>query len=72
MDRGQNAREPEGEGGQSRPLILGREISGSPTRAPPDDANVAAAKANLRTLKLTTFDHKTMTVALGRKPEEKN
>lgn len=36
-----------------------------------DDANVAAAKANLRTFKLTTFDHKTYTVALGRKPEEK-
>lgn len=36
-----------------------------------DDANVAAAKANLRTFKLTTFDNKTYTVALGRKPEEK-
>lgn len=37
----------------------------------PDDAGVAVAKANLRTLKLTTFDNKTYTVALGRKPEEK-
>ena len=37
----------------------------------PDDANVAVAKANLRTFKLTTFDHKTITVAMGRKPEEK-
>jgi hypothetical protein len=36
-----------------------------------DDANVAAAKANLRTFKLTTFDNKTVTVAMGRKPEEK-
>jgi type II secretory pathway pseudopilin PulG len=37
----------------------------------PGDPNVAAAKANLRTFKLTTFDNKTITVALGRKPEEK-
>ncbi len=37
----------------------------------PDDANAVAAKANLRTFKVTTFDHKTLTVALGRKPEEK-
>lgn len=36
-----------------------------------DDPNVVAAKANLRTFKLTTFDNKTVTVALGRKPEEK-
>lgn len=36
-----------------------------------NDPNVAAAKANLRTFKLTTFDNKTITVALGRKPEEK-
>lgn len=36
-----------------------------------EDPNVAAAKANLRTFKLTTFDNKTITVALGRKPEEK-
>lgn len=36
-----------------------------------DDANAAAAKASLRTFKLTTFDGKTVTVALGRKPEEK-
>jgi hypothetical protein len=37
----------------------------------PTDANVVAARANLRTYKLTTFDHKTITVALGRKPEVK-
>jgi hypothetical protein len=37
----------------------------------PDDPNVAPAKANLRTFKITTFDNKTITVALGRKPEEK-
>jgi hypothetical protein len=37
----------------------------------PADANVTAAKANLQTVKLTTFDNKTVTVALGRKPEEK-
>ena len=36
-----------------------------------DDANVAAAKASLRTFKVTTFDNKTVTVAMGRKPEEK-
>ena len=36
-----------------------------------DDSNVAPAKANLRTFKLTTFDNKTITVAMGRKPEEK-
>lgn len=36
-----------------------------------DDANVAAAKANLRTFKLTTFDNKVVTVSMGRKPEEK-
>jgi hypothetical protein len=36
-----------------------------------DDPNVAPAKANLRTFKLTTFDNKTITVAMGRKPEEK-
>lgn len=36
-----------------------------------DDPNVAVAKANLRTFTLTTFDHKTVTVGLGRKPEEK-
>lgn len=36
-----------------------------------DDANVAVAKANARTVKLTTFDGKTLTVTLGRKPEEK-
>ena len=36
-----------------------------------DDPNATAAKANLRTFTLTTFDNKTITVALGRKPEEK-
>jgi hypothetical protein len=36
-----------------------------------DDPNVLAAKKNLRTVKLTTFDHKTITIAMGRKPEEK-
>lgn len=35
------------------------------------DPNVAAAKAHERTFTLTTFDGKTYTVALGRKPEEK-
>lgn len=38
---------------------------------PTDDPAVAPAKANLRTFKLTTFDNKTVTVAMGRKPEEK-
>jgi len=37
----------------------------------PDDAAVAPAKANLRTFKVTTFDNKTVSIALGRKPEEK-
>ncbi len=36
-----------------------------------DDANLAAAKANQRAFKVTTFDNKTVTIALGRKPEEK-
>jgi len=36
-----------------------------------DDANAVAAKQHLRTFKLTTFDGKTLTVALGRKPEQK-
>lgn len=36
-----------------------------------DDANFAAAKANQRSYKITTFDNKTYSVALGRKPEEK-
>ncbi len=35
------------------------------------DPNFAAAKANERVFKLTTFDGKTYTVAMGRKPEEK-
>lgn len=38
---------------------------------PLDDASFAAAKANQRAVKVTTFDNKTTTVALGRKPEEK-
>jgi hypothetical protein len=37
----------------------------------PSDPNVAAAKAHVRTFKLTTFDKKTYTIAIGRKPEEK-
>jgi hypothetical protein len=37
----------------------------------PDDPNAAAAKAHERVFKLTTFDGKTYTVAMGRKPEEK-
>lgn len=37
----------------------------------PDDATVAPAKANLRTFKVTTFDNKSVSIALGRKPEEK-
>ncbi len=35
------------------------------------DAAAAGAAAHMRTFKLTTFDGKTITVALGRKPEEK-
>jgi hypothetical protein len=35
------------------------------------DANVEAARQHSRTVKLTTFDHKTITIHLGRKPEEK-
>ena len=35
------------------------------------DASVAAAKAHERVFKIETFDHKTLTIALGRKPEEK-
>ncbi|HVU35475.1 MAG TPA: hypothetical protein VHE61_18700, partial [Opitutaceae bacterium] len=35
------------------------------------DPNVAAAKAHERVVKLTTFDGKTYTIAMGRKPEEK-
>jgi hypothetical protein len=35
------------------------------------DANVEAARQHSRTVKLTTFDHKTITLQLGRKPEEK-
>ena len=36
-----------------------------------DDPNVDAARRHSRTIKLTTFDHRTITVQLGRKPEEK-
>ena len=36
-----------------------------------DDVAAAAARASSRTAKLTTFDGKTITVVLGRKPEEK-
>ena len=35
------------------------------------DADVEAARKHSRTVKLTTFDHKTITVEVGRKPEEK-
>lgn len=35
------------------------------------DANVVAAKAHERVLKITTFDGKTYTIAMGRKPEDK-
>jgi hypothetical protein len=37
----------------------------------PGDPNAEAARKNQRAFKLTTFDNKTYTVALGRKPEEK-
>jgi hypothetical protein len=36
-----------------------------------DDANAVAAKQHLRTFKLATFDGNTLTIALGRKPEQK-
>lgn len=36
-----------------------------------DDPNAVAARQHERTVKLTTFDQKTVTIALGRKPEEK-
>lgn len=35
------------------------------------DPNVTTAQAHQRTFKITTFDNKTITVAIGRKPEEK-
>jgi hypothetical protein len=35
------------------------------------DPNAVAAKAHARTIKITLFDGKTVTLALGRKPEEK-
>lgn len=37
----------------------------------PTDPSVAIAKQYLRTFKLTCFDGKTVTIAIGRKPEEK-
>ena len=37
----------------------------------PADPSAVAAKAHARTVKLTSFDGKTFTLALGRKPEEK-
>ncbi len=36
-----------------------------------DDASATTARANVRTSKFTTFDGKAVTIALGRKPEEK-
>ncbi|HEX2101746.1 MAG TPA: DUF4340 domain-containing protein, partial [Candidatus Synoicihabitans sp.] len=36
----------------------------------PDDADAVAARAHERTVKLTTFDGATVTIALGRKPEQ--
>jgi len=39
--------------------------------ADPKDAAAVDAAAHMRTFRLTTFDGKTLTVALGRKPEEK-
>jgi len=39
--------------------------------ADPKDAAALEAAAHMRAFKLTTFDGKTLTVALGRKPEEK-
>ncbi|MDP3072208.1 MAG: DUF4340 domain-containing protein [Opitutaceae bacterium] len=38
---------------------------------PLDDANAKAAAANQRMFKVETFDKKTLTIAMGRKPEEK-
>lgn len=37
----------------------------------PTDPGVAIAKQHLRTFKLTRFDGRTITIAIGRKPEEK-
>jgi Domain of unknown function (DUF4340) len=37
----------------------------------PNDANVEAARKNSRTVALTTFDHKSIKIEIGRKPEEK-
>lgn len=39
--------------------------------AEPNDPRAQEAKAHQRTVKLTTFDQKTVTIAMGRKPEEK-
>jgi hypothetical protein len=37
----------------------------------PNEANVEAARKHSRTVRLTTFDHKTISVEIGRKPEDK-
>ncbi|MBL9190406.1 MAG: DUF4340 domain-containing protein [Opitutaceae bacterium] len=37
----------------------------------PDDANAKAAAAHQRVFKVETFDKRTVTIAMGRKPEEK-
>lgn len=37
----------------------------------PDDPAVKAARAHSRTVTITTFDHRTLTIGLGRKPAEK-
>lgn len=53
-------------------LLLGNltSLRFSETSAP-DDPAAATARQHARTLKLTTFDQRTLTVTLGRKPEEK-
>lgn len=38
---------------------------------PPDDPQVAVARAHSRTIELTTFEGRTFKITLGRKPEEK-
>jgi Domain of unknown function (DUF4340) len=38
---------------------------------PPDDPGAAEAAKHARSIRLTTFDGKTLTITLGRKPEEK-
>ncbi len=39
--------------------------------AAPGDPDVVAARQHARLIKLTTFDHQTVSIELGRKPEEK-